>query len=107
MNEAKANISKHMHIEQGLLNEIALEDVEFADDAATLISQTVEQLLSASDPTAMLAEQESLMAHGVPCKGYWVETSRELVLYIWNRNYWRTVVVPYHAWSLRDDITLN
>ena len=107
MHEAKANISKHMKIEQTLLNEVALEDIEFAEEAAMLISKTVEQLLTASDPVAMLAGHADLMAHGVPCKGYWIETSKDLVLYIWNRDYWRTIVLPQRTWSLRPDITLH
>jgi hypothetical protein len=39
--------------------------------------------------------------------GFWVEGSKELVVYTWVGRQLKAIVVPYGAWSVRDDILRN
>ncbi len=40
-------------------------------------------------------------------KSYWVEDTKELVLFIWNVSQAKTIVIPREGWMLRDDITIH
>jgi hypothetical protein len=40
-------------------------------------------------------------------KGFWVENTKELVLYVWVGNQSRAIIVPQDGWTIRDDITIN
>ena len=43
----------------------------------------------------------------MPCRGYWVEDTRELVLYLRINSQLKAIVIPNDGWAVREDITLN
>lgn len=106
MQRIKRELSKKLKISAGQLNEISLEDVELMDDAQRRVYRAVYEMaecgLEGSTEPARL-QSENLM----PCTSYWVEGSRDLVLYIWNEYLTKTIVVPEEQWAIRKDITVN
>lgn len=88
------------------LNEISLEDIEIEADSQVRIYQALYDMACCSDPKQPLAPAEDTQA-GVPCTGFWVEDTMELVLFAWNQERNKMIVIPSEDWFLRDDITLH
>jgi hypothetical protein len=107
MCELKKQIGEWIDIDQGRLNEISLEDVQLTDDAQQCIRRAVDGMLAENDPVVQTNASGPEYSHGIPCKGYWVEGTKELVIYIAMQNVWRTIVIPPEAWIIRDDITVH
>ena len=106
MNMIKEQISEWLNIEQGILNEIEIEDIKFEPFAEKKIDIEVGRLLAfmnlgKKNNTVSRPEERML------CKSFWIETTRELILYIWIGKLPKAIVVPSEGWSIRDDITYN
>jgi hypothetical protein len=43
----------------------------------------------------------------LPCKSYWIENTKDLVLFIWNDLHSEAIVVPEDGWMIRNDITIH
>ena len=107
MVDVKAQISEWMKIEKSSLNEIAIDDVEFADFAQENINVAVMQMLSATTCPPAKAVAECQSRDGLPCKSYWVESTHELIIYLWNGYQTKAIVVPQEGWMLREDIVVH
>lgn len=102
----KRAISLALDIAAERLNEISLEDIEIERDSQdeiyqALIGMTLDENLGRIRPDFKEASR------GVPCTGFWVEGTQELVLFAWSRERTKTIVIPHEDWFLRDDITLH
>ena len=95
-----------MDIAAEQLNEISLEDVEIEQDSRHRIYQTLCDMTLLPSLEASLADEKAEL-QSVPCTGFWVENTRELVLFAWNRDRTKTIVIPPENWFLREDITLH
>ena len=107
MFDVKQQVSEWLSVDQNYLNEIALEDVEFEEAAQQNINRTISQMLLNNEPVSQIANQITLLAEGLPCRSFWVENSKDLVLFVWNGNHAKTIVVPHGTWTIRNDITIN
>jgi len=107
MCDLKKQIGEWVEIDQGRLNEISLEDVQMNQDAQQCIRRAVDGMLAENQPAVQTGTSGPEYCHGIPCKGYWVEGTKELVIYIAMQNIWRTIVIPPEAWIIRDDITVH
>ena len=98
--------SQTLDIASERLNEISLEDIEIERDSQdqiykALYDMTLCNLLQGHRPS--IDEEPT----GVPCTGFWVEDTRELVLFAWSQERTKTIVIPPEDWYLRDDITIH
>jgi hypothetical protein len=107
MVDVKAQISAWMKIEKSNLNEIAIDDVEFADFAQQNINIAVSQMLNATTCPSIEVDTDCDMRDGLPCKSYWVESTHELIIYLWNGYQTKAIVVPQEGWMLREDIVVH
>ncbi|MDY6971011.1 MAG: hypothetical protein SV775_01645 [Thermodesulfobacteriota bacterium] len=108
MPDIRQEISEWLNVEQNRLNEIEIEDVEFTPFAQQNINNAVSQMLSLShNPMGQFVGQTVPQYEGIPCKGFWIENSKDLVLYVRIGNQSRAIIVPREGWMIREDITIN
>ena len=102
----KESVGRRLKIAHDRLNEIALEDIEIDRDSQLRIYNAFYEL-------AMMAQMGGQYPEGgneppgVPCTGFWIEDSEELILYAWTYYQSRTIVVPRSDWFIRGDIVIH
>ena len=102
----KEAVGRLLHVGCDRLNEIALEDIEVEREAQQHIFSMLYDLTmvaAASDDAASIRGA----SHGVPCTGFWVEETLELILHAWNDHQSKTIVIPSSDWFLREDIIVH
>ena len=107
MRSLKKYISECIDLDQSSLNEISLDDVRFEENTLTCIRSTVMQMLALYDPFDPAVELTMHYNKGVPCIGFWVENTKDLVLYFSIEKHSKTLIVDKDGWMIRDDITIN
>ncbi len=106
MNRIKHTVSLTLDIATERLNEISLEDIEIDQDSQDEIYQAlIDIALNKSLEENPADSGEPPM--GIPCTGFWVDNTRELILFAWSQEKTKTIVIPSEDWFLRDDITLH
>jgi hypothetical protein len=105
--DLKNQISQSINIKRDHLNEISIEDIKFSSNAQLCISKIVVELMSLCYPNKISEILAAPPDHGIPCRGYWIESTIDLVLHISLENYSKTIVVPSDSWGIRDDIIIN
>ncbi|SPD74738.1 hypothetical protein PITCH_A330003 [uncultured Desulfobacterium sp.] len=89
------------------LNEIELEDIQLDSGVQQNIYKTIAQMLAIEKPYDEARIRGMLPIGDITCKGFWVENTKELVLYVWVGDQSRAIVVPRDGWSIREDITIH
>jgi len=107
MSGLKKYISECIVADQSSLNEISLDDVRFEENTLICIKKTVMEMLALYDPFDPAIEGAMLYKKGVPCIGFWVENTKDLVLYFTIEKYSKTLIVGKDGWMIKDDITIN
>ena len=107
MSSLKKYISERIVADQSSLNEISLDDVRFEENTLICIKKTVMEMLASYDPFDPAIERTMLYKKGVPCIGFWVENTKDLVLYFSIEKHSKTLIVDKDGWMIRDDITIN
>jgi hypothetical protein len=107
MTSVKKRVSKCLHLEQKNLNEISLEDIEFMEVEEQKVNQEVAQLLSLSNLGQNCGKKNIPQSDSIPCKSFWVENTKDLILYVWSGDQSKTIIVPQSGWTIRDDITVH
>ena len=107
MESVREQISQWLDVETNSLNEIALEDVRFVPLVQDNLGNAFVQMLALNEPNRRRPGICTYQTGNNPCKGFWIEHTKELVLYITVSNQLKAVVVPHDGWQVRDDITLN
>lgn len=102
MIDAKQQICEWIDIDKNSLNDISLEDVEMSEYARENV-ETATLQMTVSDTQ----ELAPVVSTHLACKSYWVEHTKELVLFMWNASQTKTIVIPEEGWMLRDDITIH
>lgn len=105
MNNIKCRLSECLNVARNSLNEIEIEDIEFASFAQQNINRTVSQMLSLKNCPP--AEYSMYHFDCIPCKSYWVENTQDLILYMSFGTQSRTIIVPKDGWMIRNDIIIN
>ena len=106
MKRIKRSISLSLDIAAERLNEISLEDIEIEQDSQDQIYQALIDMTLREDLQEILTDSEEAPM-GIPCTGFWVEGTRDLILFAWSQERTKTIVIPSEDWFLRDDITLH
>ena len=107
MSSLKKHISECTDIDKNSLNEISLDDVRFEKNTLICIKRAVMEMLAFCDPFEASVERTVQSEQGVPCIGFWVENTKDLVLYFPLKKYSKTLIVDKDGWMIRDDITIN
>ena len=106
MKRIKNNVSRTLDIATEKLNEISLEDIEIEQTFQHRIYEALQDIALLSSLTSSMSNHKE-DRKGVPCAGFWVADTRELVLFAWSQYKTKTIVVPAEEWFLRDDITVH
>jgi len=107
MDTLKSDVFEWLKLSQNRLNEIELEDIQLEPFVQKNIYKTIAQMLSLEKPVDQGLEQSMIPTGDITCKGFWVENTKELVLYVWIGDQSRAIIVPQDGWNLRDDIIIN
>lgn len=102
----KESVGQRLKIAQERLNEIALEDIEIDRDSQLRIYDAFYDLALVAEISGQFfvggAEPP-----GVPCTGFWIDDSEDLILHAWNDYQSQTIVVPRTDWFIRRDIIIH
>ena len=107
MENLRSDVFDWLDVEMGSLNEIELEDIKLEPVVQKNIYKTIAKMLSLEKPDELAPEQAMIPVGDITCKGYWVENTKELVLYVWIGDQSRAIIVPQDGWNIRDDIIIN
>ncbi len=107
MSSLKKHISECVDVDQTSLNEISLHDIWFEENTLISIRKAVIQMLKSHYPFNPDINHKMLYKKGVPCKGFWVENTKDLVLYFTIEKYFKTLIVDKDDWMVRNDIIIN
>jgi len=102
----KKTVSQTLAISTDKLNEISLEDIEIEQASQRRIYKALHDMALLSDLDNATSNPEK-DHRGVPCTGFWVADTRDLVLFAWCQHKSKTIVVPAEEWFLREDITVH
>ena len=106
MRHIKNTVSQTLDIASDRLNEISLEDIEIDQTSQDRIYQALYEMAVLND-LAPRGNDRKEAYPGVPCTGFWIEDTRELVLFAWCQHKTKTIVIPPEDWFLREDITVH
>ncbi|MFP3913058.1 MAG: hypothetical protein ACLFUT_13370 [Desulfobacteraceae bacterium] len=107
MHRLKELISDLFEIELDSLHNIEIQDLQFTPGAEQEIGKTLGEMSSLGGGLMDVSRQEMDQKDGVRCQGFWIESTRELVLYLWDRCASRAILLGRNTWSVRNDITLH
>ena len=107
MANLKKQIGECIDVDQNSLNEISLDDVQFEENTLIDIRRAVMEMLALYDPLDPAVEQIMFYKKSVPCMGFWVENTKDLVLHFSIEKHSKTLVVDKNGWMIREDITIN
>lgn len=107
MNTVKQQLIEWLDLEQNSLNEISLEDIELAELIQKNISTTISKTFFQNHSDLIPSPSAIFELNGIPCKSFWVEQTKELVLYVWDDFHSEAILVPHDGWMLREDITIH
>ncbi len=109
MDTRKSDVCECLDLNQSRLHEIELEDIKLEPLIQQNIYKTIAKMFTPEgDCGAELCMDPPLLPLGeITCKGYWVENTKELVLYICLGEQTKAIIVPKNGWNLRKDITIH
>lgn len=107
MSSLKKHIGECIDVDHSSLNEISLNDVRFEENTLNCIRSAVMQMLALYDPFDPAVERTMFYKKDVPCIGFWVENTKDLVLYFSIEKHSKTLIVDKDGWMIRDDIIIN
>jgi hypothetical protein len=107
MYDIRDQISEWMNVERNSLYEIGLEDIEFSEYAQRNIHTTFQEMMIENDIIDSDIIVTAAEGAHIPCRSYWVEQTRELVIFLWNKYQYKAIVIPENAWMVRSDITIH
>ena len=101
--DAKQQICDWTKIARDCLHDISLDDVEVSALALDNIQAMTCQMTGESGCKGTAA----ILMDPFALKSYWVDTTCELILFFWNAEQARAVVIPAEGWMLKSDITIH
>ena len=102
----KKQLSTSLEIDQENLNEISMEDVRIAESAKENINRIIADMLLDSTPKLGDAGENS-KGDVLPCISFWIEQTKDLVVFICTENLSEAIIVPENGWDLRSDRTIH
>jgi hypothetical protein len=103
----KKQLSESLQVEPQSLNEISLDDIVIAEAVRHNIREALTDLMVYGPEPSDFEITASDHSLRLPCKSFWVENTKDLVLFIWNDRHSEAIVVPQDGWMVRSDITIH
>lgn len=107
MHRLKELISDLFEIELDLLHNIEIQDIQFAPGAEQEIGKTLGEMSPLGEGPLNVPWQMKDQKDGVRCQGFWIESTRDLVLYLWDPCESRAILLGKDNWNVRNDITIH
>ena len=107
MDPVKAEVCDCLKLNRNRLHEIELEDIQLAPLVQKNIYKTIAQMFTPNESLDLNAESTLFPIGEITCKGYWVEHTKELVLYVWLGDQSKAILIPKNGWFLRADIVVH
>jgi len=108
MHRLKELIRDVFDVEMDSLHNIEIQDVDFTPVARREIDKTVDEMSSLVEMPIdvpggpMLSFEETIR-----CEGFWIEKTRDLVLYLWDGYQSKMILLGSNNWGIRSDITIH
>lgn len=100
--DIKPLISEWLEIDPRELHKIELEDIRLTDEAEVNLNTVISQMIDDSiSVTATAGELLAQIDQLIDCRGFWLESSRDLLLYLQVWHQAKTVLVPHRFWRVR------
>ena len=106
LKRVKETVGRMLHLGHEQLNDIALEDIEVEREAQQSIYRMLYDLTVVAEINTD-TNHTGVKPKGVPCTGFWLEETLELILHAWNDYQSKTIVIPASDWFLREDIVVH
>ena len=108
MHRLKELIRDLFEIEIDALHNIEIQDIEFAPLARREIGKTVGEMSAPMElPSDMAGGLDLPSDNSVQCRGFWIESTKDLVLYLWDGDQSKMILLGSNHWTLRNDITIH
>ncbi len=107
LDTVKSDVCDCLKINHNRVHEIELEDIQLEPVVQKNIYKTIAKMYSPEAEIDPAAEPALIPLGEITCKGYWIENTKELVLYVWLKDQSKAIIVPKTGWDLRSDITLH
>jgi hypothetical protein len=108
MHRLKELIRDIFDVEMDSLHNIEIQDVDFAPVAKREIDKTVEEMSSLVElPIDVPGGRNLSSGDSVRCQGFWIEKTRDLVLYLWDGYQSKMILLGSNNWGIRSDITIH
>jgi hypothetical protein len=103
LEEIKQTIGRALRIDPLRLYAMPLEDVELSDEVRERLFDDLAAAVQSGESPALPSRLACEI--GLPCAGFWVDGTRDLVIHVWNKSFARTFVIPAQRWCVRSDVT--
>jgi len=107
MERLKELISALFEVDLDHLHNIEVQDIEFGPLAKEQIGKTVGEMSSLAPLLMDMSNEKAATKDGVFCQGFWIESTQELVLYLWDMCQARALLLNSNTWELRNDLTIH
>ena len=106
--DIKPLISEVLEIDPRELHRIELEDISLSSEAENNLNIIISNMIDSAQPvTATAGELLAKIDELIDCRGFWMESTRELLLYLQVLNQIKTIVVPAHQWRIQHIATIH
>lgn len=103
LDDIKEAIGRALGVDPRNLFAMPIDDVELSAEAQDALFDELATAVRSPDnpaPPSRLACEI-----GLPCTGFWLEGTGELVVHVWSAAFAKTIVVPAPRWRVRPDRT--
>jgi len=107
MERLKELISELFEVDLNHLHNIEVRDIEFGPSAKQEIGKTVGEMASLGGISTDMPKYDFKPTDGVFCQGFWIESTQDLVLYLWDTYQARAILLSSNNWEIRNDVTLH
>ena len=107
MDNIKENVCDCLKLNKNRLHEIELEDIQLTPPIQKNIYKTIANIFTADAVLAADFTNPFPPLSDITCKGYWVENTKELVLYVWMGDQSKAIIIPQTGWFMKANIVVH
>ena len=106
--DIKPLIGQWLDIDPHTIHQIELDDITLTVEAERNLNAIIDRMLDATTPlTTTAGEFLANVDDLIDCRGFWMESSKDLLLYIQLLNQVKTILIPPHYWKVRQSKTIH
>ena len=108
MHRLKELIRDLFDVDMDSLHTIEVQDIAFAPMAKREIDKTIGEMSSLINVSMDTPKTPELWCgDDVQCQGFWIESTQDLVLYLWDGLQSKMMLLGSNNWAIRDDVTIH